>query len=62
MVPVVGKVIFVGWSDSDASLTGGENTLPNFKGRMFDVQNNLATAVINFTENDIKNYLNEVRV
>lgn len=47
-----GNIIFIGWSDSDATLTGGENTLPNFKGRMLNIQTGLGTPVVNFTEAD----------
>lgn len=47
-----GNIIFIGWSDSDGSLTGGENTLPNFKGRMLNIQTGLGTPVVNFTEAD----------
>ena len=47
-----GNIIFVGWSDSDPALTGGENTLPDFKGRMLNIQTGLGTPVVNFTETD----------
>lgn len=47
-----GTIVFIGWADSDPTLTGGNNDLPDFKGRMINVTNGLSTPVENFTQSD----------
>lgn len=49
--PDGGKVFF-GWLDSDPTVTGGENQLPNFVTRGLDVNTGLATPVVNRTDTD----------
>ncbi len=47
-----GTKVFFGWMDSDPSLTGGTNQLPNLKTRAYDVNTGRATQVVNWTDND----------
>jgi hypothetical protein len=48
-----GNIVFIGWADSDPALVSNNaNDLPNFKGRMLNIQSGLGTAVVNFTETD----------
>lgn len=47
-----GKKVFYGWLDSDPTVTGGTNALPNFKTRALDVTTGLATALVNRTDTD----------
>lgn len=47
-----GEKVFFGWLDSDPTVTGGTNQLPNFKTRALDVNTGLATPVVNRTDTD----------
>lgn len=47
-----GEKVFFGWLDSDPSITGGTNQLPNFKTRALDVTTGLATEPTNRTDTD----------
>jgi len=47
-----GQKVFFGWLDSDATVTGGSNELPNLKTRALDVNTGLAAPVVNRTDTD----------
>lgn len=47
-----GSKVFISWLDSDPNFTGGSNEIPDFFVKGFDVDNGLATPVVNWTLGD----------